>query len=88
MALWLTQRENSAVTTNTPRIGAHTEVNGKTIWIWDTDPDREVGLGILRLDNGGFELSLMMGGLRRGGAQVGSEDGDLLAKWMIFDSGT
>ncbi|GEM_PF-6769163 len=87
LVLWLTQRENSAVTTNTPRLGAHTEVSGKTIWVWDADPDREVGIGILRLDNGGFELSLKMGGLRRGGAHIGGEDGDMLAKWLTADSG-
>ncbi len=88
LALWLTQRENSVVTTNMPRMGAHTEVSGKTIWTWDPNPDREVGIGILRLDKGGFELSLMMAGLRRGGAHIGSEDGDMLAQWLIADSGT
>lgn len=88
MALWLTQGENAVVMTNTPRMGAHTEVTGKRIWFWDPDPEVEMGHGILRLDNGGFELSLMMAGLRRGGAHIGREDGDMLAQWLIDDSGT
>jgi hypothetical protein len=88
LASWLTQKENPETVTDTLRVGEHTEIRGKAIWIWDPDLASEMGPGVLRLDTGGFELSLMMAGLRRGGARIGTEDGDLLARWLISDSVT
>jgi hypothetical protein len=84
---WLIHSDDSGATAKTVRIGKHTEVRGKAIWIWDPSPNLEGGLGVLRLANGGFELSFMMAGLRRGGARIGPEDGGTLARWLIDNSG-
>lgn len=87
LAKWLTQGENSVLIRTKPGMPAHTEVGNKTIWMWDPDPELEGGLGLLRLDDGSFELSLMMMGLRRGGAHIGSEDARLLARWLTQSDG-
>jgi hypothetical protein len=88
LALWLAQKANTGVTAAKSGIGNHIQRGGRDIRLWDPDPESEKVLGILRLREGGFELSLMMAGLRRGGAHITAEEGDLLAQWLVSGSTT
>ena len=86
LADWLTHGEDAVGLTVPSGIESRTQVTNDTILLWDPDPNQEGRTGLLRFD-GGFELSLMMAGLRRGGAFIDTEGGDILAQWLITDTG-
>jgi hypothetical protein len=66
-----------------PRLDENSKSEQNAIRLWDSDPGRECSLNVRKLHDGSFDLSMMMAGLRRGGASMGSEDAHLLGKWLI-----
>ena len=83
LATWLNKGYAVSDVETVRRLDENVEVKSDTIWLWDVDPSRELGLGVLKIGDGAFELSLMMAGLRRGGANMGSEDGRSLEQWLM-----
>jgi hypothetical protein len=86
LSQWLLYGDDSiknAVIQGTPDFVDHIELKGEAIWIWDTNPKLEGGIGIHRLPDKSCELALMMAGLRRGGAHIQREEVDVLAHWLL-----
>jgi hypothetical protein len=78
LSSWLSPVKNLELQKDIP----HIEVNTTIIKLWDPDPERECGLLLSRLGEYGYELSMIMGALKRGGATIERDEGTKLAKWL------
>ena len=87
LAKWLIQGQDSAGEASGSGVRQLAEVTNESVWLWDPDPHREGGVGFLRCGNGEFQLSLMMMGLVRGRANIGREDAQILARWLMRPDG-
>jgi hypothetical protein len=82
LSIWLTQGESGVLVRGNEKNEPNIKISIDQLWIGDPDPNILFELGFLKLSDGGFELSVMGGGLRRGGAFMGIEDGQYLARWL------
>lgn len=86
LSSWLSPFKNLEPQKDVPHIESDTTV----IKLWDPDPVRECGLLLARLGEFGYELSIIMGALRRGGANIerdkgiNSQNGSLIIKFLLF----
>ena len=78
---WLAQQHFEDVPVDLTSSGL-VELDDNSIMIWDPDHELEGGVGFLRLDDGGYELALVMAGLTRGKARIRKEEGRRLIAWL------